>query len=97
LNAGVFGTFTSHYSNLRTKFTKPKLEGKLLQVLYVWHVGIYRGCIKPAWTAVGVQVKTPQDEQWPVAVKLSNITQLVLRNCSDTEDWQAMVDELSKH
>jgi hypothetical protein len=40
LDTAVFGSFKSLYSSLRTKFTKPKLEGMLLRLLHAWHDAI---------------------------------------------------------
>jgi hypothetical protein len=74
----AFSTHSKITTPIREEVHKPKLDGELLQAP---GDAIYSSCIRSAQTAVVVQVKRPEDKQWPGALILLKIAQRVLRSC----------------
>jgi hypothetical protein len=87
LDLSVFGSFKSHYANLRTPNVKPQLEGKILRVLHAWHQATYVGGVDAGWRRGAIDVKPRSRGPGVGVLNIRRMNEILEQNCPDGEEW----------
>ena len=85
----VFAELKKAYRTRRSKKTSPRIEGKLLRILYAWNVATYRLTILKAWQRAGIVPsrcnlgKRGGDERFTIDIR--RIHNTIQANCPDAD------------
>jgi hypothetical protein len=95
LDLSVFASLKHHYCNLRTRPTKPKIEGKLLRALHAWHLATWPGCISSAWSSAGIAISGPLNRDAQVMVGIGTLSEIMDAHCVDPRDLHGEIGDRS--
>ena len=86
----VFAELKKAYRSRRSRRTSPKIEGKLLRILYAWNIASYRLTILNAWQRAGiVPVRDPAASLIRTrrfALSIRRIHDMIQQNCPDADE-----------
>jgi hypothetical protein len=82
LDLVIFGILKKKYAGLRSKPTRPKLEGKILRILQAWHDTVWRPNIRQAWGRAAVK-RTGLSWNITWRLDLDRVKEIIMKHCPD--------------
>lgn len=85
----IFAELKKAYRTRRSKKTSPRIEGKLLRILYAWNVATYRLTILKAWQRAGIVPSRchlgQRGDDGRFTIDIRRIHNTIQANCPDAD------------